>query len=85
MQAKTAELIPVLQMGCLAARAKILCAQAALPSCDCDMLTAGLVCGLQAGDAIWMAPYVPQWYAALGTTDSRYILYKDTTVDPIYA
>eukprot|EP00967_Tisochrysis_lutea_P053479 scaffold66568_cov17-Tisochrysis_lutea.AAC.1 len=25
---------------------------------------------LQAGDAIWMAPYVVQWYAALGTTPS---------------
>ncbi|KAL4458393.1 hypothetical protein ABPG75_013258 [Micractinium tetrahymenae] len=38
---------------------------------------------VQAGDAIWMAPYVPQWYAALGTQESRYILYKDTTVDPL--
>lgn len=31
-----------------------------------------------------MAPYVPQWYAALGTQWSRYILYKDTTLDPLY-
>ena len=31
---------------------------------------------VQAGDVIWMAPYVPQWYAALGTTESRYIIYK---------
>ena len=23
-----------------------------------------------------MAPYVPQWYAALGTQESRYIIYK---------
>ena len=38
---------------------------------------------VQAGDAIWMAPYVPQWYAALGTQPSRYILYKDTTLDPL--
>jgi (S)-ureidoglycine aminohydrolase len=37
---------------------------------------------VQAGDAIWMAPYVVQWYAALGERPSRYILYKDTTVDP---
>ena len=37
---------------------------------------------VQAGDAIWMAPYVVQWYAALGEQPSRYILYKDTTVDP---
>ncbi|KAK9819200.1 hypothetical protein WJX74_002602 [Apatococcus lobatus] len=32
---------------------------------------------VQAGDVIWMAPYVLQWYAALGTTTSRYLLYKD--------
>lgn len=33
---------------------------------------------VQAGDAIWMAPFVPQWYGALGKKRSRYILYKDT-------
>jgi (S)-ureidoglycine aminohydrolase len=38
---------------------------------------------LQAGDAVWMAPYVPQWYAALGKTSSRYVLYKDTVLDPL--
>lgn len=38
---------------------------------------------VQAGDAIWMAPYVVQWYAALGNQNSRYILYKDTTLDPL--
>eukprot|EP00198_Chlamydomonas_reinhardtii_P006186 XP_001695522.1 glyoxylate induced protein [Chlamydomonas reinhardtii] len=38
---------------------------------------------VQAGDAIWMAPYVPQWYAALGSTPTRYVIYKDTTVDPL--
>ncbi|KAK9790343.1 hypothetical protein WJX73_006610 [Symbiochloris irregularis] len=38
---------------------------------------------VQAGDAIWMAPYVVQWYGALGSTTSRYILYKDTTEDPL--
>ena len=37
---------------------------------------------VQSGDAIWMAPYVVQWYAALGSHPSRYILYKDTTLDP---
>ncbi len=36
-----------------------------------------------AGDCIWMAPFVTQWYAALGTKPSRYVLYKDTTVDPL--
>ncbi|BBH03021.1 ureidoglycine aminohydrolase [Prunus dulcis] len=34
---------------------------------------------VQAGDAIWMAPFVPQWYAALGKSRSRYLLYKDIT------
>ncbi|KAG2447939.1 hypothetical protein HYH02_007392 [Chlamydomonas schloesseri] len=38
---------------------------------------------VQAGDAIWMAPYVPQWYAALGSTPTRYVIYKDTTIDPL--
>ena len=33
---------------------------------------------VQAGDAIWMAPFVPQWFGALGKKRSRYILYKDT-------
>ena len=31
-----------------------------------------------AGDVIWMSPFVPQWYAALGETRTRYIIYKDT-------
>ncbi|KAL6779772.1 GIP1 [Auxenochlorella protothecoides x Auxenochlorella symbiontica] len=38
---------------------------------------------VQAGDVIWMAPYVPQWYAALGTQPTRYLIYKDTTLDPL--
>ncbi|CAN0908350.1 (S)-ureidoglycine aminohydrolase [Linum grandiflorum] len=38
---------------------------------------------VQAGDAIWMAPFVPQWYAALGKTRSRYLLYKDVNRDPL--
>jgi (S)-ureidoglycine aminohydrolase len=37
------------------------------------------------GDAIWMAPYVPQWFAALGNEPARYILYKDTTEDPLHS
>ncbi|KAL6763270.1 RmlC-like cupin domain-containing protein [Haematococcus lacustris] len=40
---------------------------------------------VQAGDAVWMAPYVLQWYAALGTTRTRYIINKDTTVDPLFS
>ncbi|KAM0934222.1 putative (S)-ureidoglycine aminohydrolase [Dioscorea sansibarensis] len=38
---------------------------------------------IQAGDAIWMAPFVPQWYAALGKTPSRYLLYKDVNRNPL--
>lgn len=38
---------------------------------------------VQAGDAIWMAPYVPQWYGALGKTPTRYAIYKDVTLDPL--
>ncbi|KAL8167903.1 hypothetical protein V2J09_009402 [Rumex salicifolius] len=38
---------------------------------------------VQAGDAIYMAPFVPQWYAALGKTRSRYLLYKDVNRNPL--
>ncbi|XP_030501725.2 (S)-ureidoglycine aminohydrolase isoform X2 [Cannabis sativa] len=38
---------------------------------------------VQSGDAIWMAPFVPQWYAALGKTRSRYLLYKDVNRNPL--
>ena len=30
-----------------------------------------------AGDVIWMAPYCPQWFAAVGDTPASYIYYKD--------
>jgi len=36
-----------------------------------------------AGDVFWMAPFEPQWYAALGESRTRYILYKDTARDPL--
>jgi (S)-ureidoglycine aminohydrolase len=29
------------------------------------------------GDFIWMAPYCPQWFGALGRTPARYLIYKD--------
>ncbi|XP_073299344.1 (S)-ureidoglycine aminohydrolase-like [Primulina huaijiensis] len=38
---------------------------------------------VEAGDAIWMAPFVPQWYGALGKTRSRYLLYKDVNRNPL--
>jgi (S)-ureidoglycine aminohydrolase len=30
-----------------------------------------------AGDFIWMAPWCPQWFGALGKTPAKYIVYKD--------
>lgn len=29
------------------------------------------------GDFIYMAPYCPQWFGALGKTDAKYLIYKD--------
>jgi len=30
-----------------------------------------------AGDFIWMAPWCPQWFGALGPTPAKYLIYKD--------
>jgi (S)-ureidoglycine aminohydrolase len=30
-----------------------------------------------AGDALWIAPYCPQWFIAAGPGPARYIYYKD--------
>lgn len=30
-----------------------------------------------AGDFIWMAPWLPQWFGALGKTPTKYLIYKD--------
>ena len=30
-----------------------------------------------AGDFIWMAPYLPQWFGALGKQPAKYLIYKD--------
>ena len=35
------------------------------------------------GDAIWMAPYCPQWFVAMGKTPASYIYYKDVNRDPM--
>jgi (S)-ureidoglycine aminohydrolase len=32
---------------------------------------------VQAGDVIWMAPYCPQWFVAMGKTPASYLYYKD--------
>ena len=36
-----------------------------------------------AGDVIWMAPYCPQWFVAMGKTPASYIYYKDVNRDPM--
>jgi (S)-ureidoglycine aminohydrolase len=36
-----------------------------------------------AGDFIWMAPYCPQWFGALGRTPSKYLIYKDWNRGPL--
>src|SRR5439155_8901597 len=35
-----------------------------------------------AGDFIWMAPYCPQWFGALGKRPARYLIYKDWNRGP---
>ena len=37
---------------------------------------------VQAGDVIWMAPYCPQWFVAMGKSPASYIYYKDVNRDP---
>ena len=36
-----------------------------------------------AGDAIWIAPYCPQWFIAAGPGPARYIYYKDINRSPV--
>jgi (S)-ureidoglycine aminohydrolase len=36
-----------------------------------------------AGDFIWMAPFCPQWFGALGKQPARYLIYKDWNRHPI--
>jgi len=38
---------------------------------------------VRAGDAIWMAPYCPQWFGALGREPARYLYCKDVNRDPL--
>jgi (S)-ureidoglycine aminohydrolase len=35
------------------------------------------------GDVIWMAPYCPQWFVAMGKEPARYLYYKDVNRDPL--
>jgi (S)-ureidoglycine aminohydrolase len=36
-----------------------------------------------AGDFIWMAPFCPQWFAAIGKTPAKYLIYKDWNRHPL--
>lgn len=35
------------------------------------------------GDFIWMAPYCPQWFGAIGRSPAKYIIYKDSNRHPL--
>ena len=37
----------------------------------------------QAGDFIWMAPFCPQWFGALGKKPAKYLIYKDFNRHPM--
>lgn len=64
---------------------------ASLPMVECHVMEHGLVMlagggiyrlgdnwyPVAAGDFIWMAPYCPQWFGALGKSPARYLIYKD--------
>jgi (S)-ureidoglycine aminohydrolase len=38
---------------------------------------------VQQGDVIWMAPYCPQWFVAMGKSPARYLYYKDVNRGPL--
>lgn len=38
---------------------------------------------VRAGDFIWMAPFCPQWFGALGKTPAKYLIYKDWNQHPL--
>jgi (S)-ureidoglycine aminohydrolase len=38
---------------------------------------------VQKGDVIWMAPYCPQWFVAMGKRPARYLYYKDVNRNPL--
>ena len=40
---------------------------------------------VQAGDFIWMGPYCPQWFGALGKKPAKYLIYKDWRRHPLGA
>ncbi|PIL19770.1 hypothetical protein P775_13035 [Puniceibacterium antarcticum] len=38
---------------------------------------------VDANDAIWMGPYCPQWFGAIGHGHARYLIYKNWNRDPL--
>jgi (S)-ureidoglycine aminohydrolase len=40
---------------------------------------------VEAGDFIWMGPYCPQWFGALGKSPAKYLIYKDWGRHPLGA
>jgi (S)-ureidoglycine aminohydrolase len=36
-----------------------------------------------AGDFIWMGPWCPQWFGAIGKTPAKYLIYKDWNRHPL--
>jgi (S)-ureidoglycine aminohydrolase len=40
---------------------------------------------VEAGDFIWMAPYCPQWFGAMGQKPAKYLIYKDWRRHPLGA
>jgi (S)-ureidoglycine aminohydrolase len=69
---------------------------ATLPMVECHIMEHGLLMlggqgiyrldgdwhPVQDGDVIWMAPYCPQWFVAVGPTPASYIYYKDVNRSP---
>lgn len=40
---------------------------------------------VESGDFIWMAPYCPQWFGAIGKKPAKYLIYKDWRRHPLGA
>jgi (S)-ureidoglycine aminohydrolase len=40
---------------------------------------------VMAGDFIWMAPWCPQWFGALGKVPAKYLIYKNWNRHPLTA
>jgi (S)-ureidoglycine aminohydrolase len=38
---------------------------------------------VKAGDFIWMAPWCPQWFGAIGKVPAKYLIYKDANRHPL--